>query len=283
MSDYKKGDIVNYRGYKTVVTSINPDGTISVNYASGSGKTGFAGKIPSIKSQYSRTAFTNLIKEVEPSDDGAVTLEFYEAFVSKDEESMLNGYSRGRSDMAQKMRLQVKRELRANPNDEYLKWMEERLSEIEESEYVTEDGQVSQYKSINLSVNDMKSYNSGHGVGMRDLRSQIEKMSQDYVYNHPETSKSAEWFAKTTAAEKQVEPVKKRSTSDKTPQDYLRLARYMYKETSSMPGEPRRYAGYKQYLSKVMHHYGLTSAEAYELVTGNLSNSKDKDPEPKVY
>jgi hypothetical protein len=54
----------------------------------------------------------------------------------------------------------------------------------------------------------------------------------------------------------------------------------MYKETIANPGEYKRHAGYKRYLGKVMHHYGVSEAEAYELVTGNLSNEKGKDPQP---
>jgi hypothetical protein len=283
MSGYKKGDIVNYRGVKTVVASLNADGTVTLNYAAGSGKTGFAGKVPAVKSEYSRTAFTNLIKETEaPAEDGIITLDFYNASIDRAEEATLNGYSRGRSDLAQKMGFAVKRQLRATPNDEALLWLQDRLKEIEDSEYVTVNGEVSPYKTISIDAETMKPYNAGHGVGMRDLRQQIDNMTSEYLAQHPEAKASIENFNTLTAAEKKVEPVKKRSTEDKTPQDYLRLARYMYKETINQPGVSSKYYGYKKYLAKVMHHYGLTSPEASELITGNLSNERGKDPEPKV-
>lgn len=281
MAHYKKGDIVNYRGSKAVVTSLNSNGTVTLHHAAGSGKTGYIGTIPAVKSEYSRTAFTKLIKdEAQVDDEGVFTLDSYNLFIDIAEEATLNGYSRGRSDMAQKMRIKTKIELQKNPSM-HLKWIHDRLAEIEESEYVTEDGEVSPYKSIKITENTMKPYNAGHGVGMRDLRSQVELMLADYQEANPDAAKQIEWFNNATAAEKKTEPTKKRTADDeKTPQDFLRLARYMYKETISNPGESRRYAGYKRYLGKVMHHYGMTEAEAYELVTGNLSNEKGKDPQP---
>jgi hypothetical protein len=44
---YKAGKTLNYKGEKVVITAVNADGTATIHYASGSGKTGFAGTLPS--------------------------------------------------------------------------------------------------------------------------------------------------------------------------------------------------------------------------------------------
>jgi hypothetical protein len=281
MNIYKKGDIVNYKGNKAVVTSLNPNGTVTLHHAAGNGKTGYIGTIPAVKSEYSRTAFTKLVKDdAIEGDEDVFTLDSYNLFIDVSEEATLNGYARGRSDMAQQMRLKTKRQLKETPSI-HLQWIHDRLAEIEDAEYVTEDGEVSEYKTVKMTEGTMKPYNAGHGVGMRDLRSQMDLMLSDYQEKNPDATKQIEWFNSATAAEKKAEPVKKRTSDDeKTPQDFLRLARYMYKETIANPGEYKRHAGYKRYLGKVMHHYGVSEAEAYELVTGNLSNEKGKDPQP---
>lgn len=51
MASYKIGQKVKYKGFKTVITAINRDGTATLNYAPGSGKTGFAGTLPSMQKQ----------------------------------------------------------------------------------------------------------------------------------------------------------------------------------------------------------------------------------------
>lgn len=46
MALLKKDDVfVNDEGYKVIVTAVNNDGTVTLHYAEGSGKTGYAGKV----------------------------------------------------------------------------------------------------------------------------------------------------------------------------------------------------------------------------------------------
>jgi hypothetical protein len=48
---WKLGAVYEYKGRKVVVSAINSDGTVTLNFAAGSGKTGFAGTIanPGVK------------------------------------------------------------------------------------------------------------------------------------------------------------------------------------------------------------------------------------------
>jgi hypothetical protein len=282
MKFYKKNEQINYKGYNAFISALNPNGTATVHYAAGSGKSGYAGTIPAVKSDYARTSNVARIQsELISEDDGdIVTLAAYNSIIDIVDEATQNGYARGRSDMAQKMRLVVKKQLATNPS-EHLQWMHDRLAEIEESEYVTVDGVASPYKTVQLTDSTMKPYNLGHGVGMKDLRGQVGLMVDEYLKGSPEAEEDMKWFTEATRAEKKKPVVKPRTADgDKTPQDFLRLARYMYRETIAHPGEPKRHAGYKRYQTKVMELYGLSAAAAYELITGNLSNEQGKDPEP---
>lgn len=282
MKTYSKNDTINYKGYPCVVSAVNPNGTVTLNYAAGSGKKGYAGTIPAIKSDYSRASnIARIQSEMVNEDDGdVITLSAYNSMIDTIDEATQNGYARGRSDIAQKMRMIVKKELAVRPSP-HLQWMYDRLAEIEESEYVTVDGVVSEHKAVQLTESTMQPYNLGRKVGMKDLRGQVALMVEDYLKLQPSAADDMQWFtnAITPSSEKKEKPVRK-NESDKTPQDYLRLARYMYRETIAYPGEAKRHAGYKRYQTKVMELYGLSAAAAYELITGNLNNEQGRDPEP---
>jgi hypothetical protein len=61
MSSYKIGQKVSYKGLKTVITAINRDGTATLNYAPGSGKTGFAGTLPSRQKQIQNVSLEEIL------------------------------------------------------------------------------------------------------------------------------------------------------------------------------------------------------------------------------
>jgi hypothetical protein len=48
MKKYVKGKELVYNGSRAVITAVNPDGTATLNYVAGSGKTGFAGTLPAL-------------------------------------------------------------------------------------------------------------------------------------------------------------------------------------------------------------------------------------------
>lgn len=72
---YKVGKEIVYDGRRAVITSVNPDGTATLNYAPGSGKTGFAGTLPSLSKLQPSNSFTTISKQ----EDGS-TLEAYLSF-----------------------------------------------------------------------------------------------------------------------------------------------------------------------------------------------------------
>jgi hypothetical protein len=72
---YKVGKEIVYDGRRAVITAVNGDGTATLNYAPGSGKTGFAGTLPSISKIKSNNPFT-VLSEYE---DGS-TLDAYFSF-----------------------------------------------------------------------------------------------------------------------------------------------------------------------------------------------------------
>lgn len=50
MSFYRVGKKIKYNGNKVIISSVNADGTATLNYAPGSGKIGFAGTLPALTS-----------------------------------------------------------------------------------------------------------------------------------------------------------------------------------------------------------------------------------------
>lgn len=87
MATFKKGQKLTIKGEKLIVSSLNDDGTVTLNYASGSGKTGFAGKIvnpDSIKAATSpKAVFVESISPIEDSD--AITLDQYNSGTFEEE------------------------------------------------------------------------------------------------------------------------------------------------------------------------------------------------------
>jgi hypothetical protein len=87
MSSFKKGQKLTIRGEKLIISSLNDDGTVTLNYAAGSGKTGFAGKIvnpDSIKAATSpKAVFVESISPIEDSD--SITLDQYNAGIDYSE------------------------------------------------------------------------------------------------------------------------------------------------------------------------------------------------------
>lgn len=79
----------NAQGDKVVITSILPNGAATVNYASGSGKTGFAGMIPANMLTKYGTRFTNSVQKdfLEPADlnwqNDEFSYEEYEQFTQE--------------------------------------------------------------------------------------------------------------------------------------------------------------------------------------------------------
>lgn len=51
VSTYKIGQKINYKGFRVIVTSVNHDGTATIHYAPGVGRTGFAGTLPSLSNK----------------------------------------------------------------------------------------------------------------------------------------------------------------------------------------------------------------------------------------
>jgi hypothetical protein len=77
---FKKGQNVVINGEKLIVASINDDGTITLNYAKGSGKTGFRGKIVNPDTVQSavkpKAMFVDSIGSIDSVDD-SVSLDYY--------------------------------------------------------------------------------------------------------------------------------------------------------------------------------------------------------------
>lgn len=78
---WKLGHVYKYNGEKVVVAAINSDGTLTLNYAAGSGKTGYAGKIvdPSRLDEVKADSFT--VPEVDVEGDGALSYADYAKLV----------------------------------------------------------------------------------------------------------------------------------------------------------------------------------------------------------
>lgn len=74
---WKLGKVYTYNGRKVIVSAINDDGTLVLNYAAGSGKTGFAGKIsnPSLGKKF----FGDLLVDENDVEGEGISLEEYEA------------------------------------------------------------------------------------------------------------------------------------------------------------------------------------------------------------
>lgn len=88
--EYKVGQkLTNEKGEKVVITSILPNGAATLNYAAGSGKTGYAGVISgNMLTKYGFMPFSNFrIKEIEAGDltweDTNFSYEDYENYVQE--------------------------------------------------------------------------------------------------------------------------------------------------------------------------------------------------------
>jgi hypothetical protein len=97
MANLKVGKKFKLNGDTVQVVSINPDGTATLNYAAGSGKTGFAGKVA--LNVGSKSAAADAVDELDLDaievDDAVVTLDAYNDFeitnpVEKDSTDRMN-------------------------------------------------------------------------------------------------------------------------------------------------------------------------------------------------
>lgn len=86
-SGWRLGGTYKYNGVKVVVSAINDDGTVVLNYASGSGRTGFAGKLASVKQPLALLPEGFLVdgEDLENVDEGGVSLDSYVNFVEVDD------------------------------------------------------------------------------------------------------------------------------------------------------------------------------------------------------
>jgi hypothetical protein len=93
MANIKAGDITHRKGHKLVVASVNADGTLTLNYAAGSGKTGFFGKVPNPDVVKERVRMNKTkgvdIKEAFDDVDGDLTLDEYMEYFKSDEEIVI--------------------------------------------------------------------------------------------------------------------------------------------------------------------------------------------------
>lgn len=79
---WKLGGVYKFNGDKVVVSAINDDGTLVLNYAAGSGKTGFAGKVAGVKQPLALLPDGFLVAEADVEDgDEVVSLESYDSYV----------------------------------------------------------------------------------------------------------------------------------------------------------------------------------------------------------
>lgn len=74
---WKLGHVYKYNGEKVVVTAINSDGTLTLNYAAGSGKTGFAGKVANPDAAVTVNADSFNVPETDVEGEGISSYEEY--------------------------------------------------------------------------------------------------------------------------------------------------------------------------------------------------------------
>lgn len=89
---WKLGGTYKFNGDKVVVSAINDDGTLVLNYASGSGKTGFAGKIASglgDKQPIALLDYGFLVDENDVEEVDSVSLESYKNYSEIDENTSI--------------------------------------------------------------------------------------------------------------------------------------------------------------------------------------------------
>lgn len=78
MAKLKVGQKLTINGEKVVVVSLNPDGTATLNYAAGSGKSGFRGKIVNFHNVKEATsAKAVFVESIETIDEGGMSYEDY--------------------------------------------------------------------------------------------------------------------------------------------------------------------------------------------------------------
>lgn len=74
---WKLGHVYKYKGDKVVVTAINSDGTLTLNYAAGSGKTGYAGKFATGDAVKNVNADSFNVSEHDVEGEGALSYDDY--------------------------------------------------------------------------------------------------------------------------------------------------------------------------------------------------------------
>lgn len=78
---WKLGGVYRYNGVDVVVSAVNDDGTLVLNYASGSGRTGFAGKVAGVKQPIALLPEGFLVDEGDVEEVDGVSLDSYNSFV----------------------------------------------------------------------------------------------------------------------------------------------------------------------------------------------------------
>jgi hypothetical protein len=74
---WKLGHVYKYNGEKVVVTAINSDGTLTLNHAAGSGKTGYAGKVANPDAVTTVNADSFNVPEADVEGEGVNSYEDY--------------------------------------------------------------------------------------------------------------------------------------------------------------------------------------------------------------
>jgi hypothetical protein len=280
MSKYVKGTNLVFNGQKVVITAVNADGTATLHYASGSGKTGFAGTLPSLDvSPTNKTTLTSFSEE-------NLIVETVDEFDTH-EEAASNGYIRGKIDVYLKYLVKIEKGLKQAHNMTLLNSFKQLKAGIlvkRADLKISIEGKKVEHLTVRLTEKTMSIYNKNHGVGMREAHSEVKALILETDKTYKLDGVLFRWFQVNSVAKKTIppSPTKKQSVSksQKSPQDYLRLARYMYIQTVQHAGEFQRHKCWKQYQHKVMELYGLSESQSFEMITKNLSNKQGIDPEP---
>lgn len=281
MSKYIKGSTLVFNGSKVIITAVNPDGTATLNYAPGSGKTGFAGTLPNIEAiKKPNKAELDLFEENNSELEATSSFDEYE-------EASSNGYIRGKIDVYLKYLVKIEKGMKQAHNTTILNSFKHLKTSIlvKRSELkISVEGKEVEHLTVRLTEKTMASYNKSHGVGMREAHGEVKALILETDKSYNLDGILFRWFQVNSVAKKTLPSSNSKKQAagktQKTPQDYLRLARYMYLQTVQHAGEFQRHKSWKQYQHKVMELYGLSESQAFEMITKNLSNKQGIDPEP---
>lgn len=91
---WKLGGVYKYKGRRVVVTAINDDNTLTLNYAAGSGRRGFAGKVSLSGQKLEPVDGALFVADGSEVDGDGVTLEVYNQAGEASEFIVGNGWGR---------------------------------------------------------------------------------------------------------------------------------------------------------------------------------------------